>query len=348
MPKYKCKSRDCFLIVKVKVGYKEKIEQKLIDDFLEKNIRGLFKIKRKKKHNIEYIGPVGISLYDRLNKKISKCDFLMILENIVLLLHNLKNSNMNIEDIVLDLNRVYVNEVTRELHFIYLPITCKKNDLRQFVDSIIYSAKPISEDDCECISRFVSFIRTYDTFEIDMLEKYVLSEKNKDVSDIYKCKAIIDRKRESSEKGVDKSTDIFQNDEATGLLQDDEATGLLIDDEATGVLQDDEATSILSENKVLHYISLVRIQNNEKILINKTVFRLGKEEKISDYCIRGNASISRKHADIIYRGSKVYIMDLDSKNGTYINDKMLPAKREVELHAGQKVRLADEEFDIIL
>ena len=81
--KFKIKAKDCQLIVKAKASFGETIDEKELDRFSRVYLRGFHKPKLAKKNLIEYTGPVGISLYERLKKPVSKRDFLFILEQIV-------------------------------------------------------------------------------------------------------------------------------------------------------------------------------------------------------------------------------------------------------------------------
>ena len=90
---------------------------------------------------------------------------------------------------------------------------------------------------------------------------------------------------------------------------------------------------------------MCRLRTNETILIDKPVFRIGKENKYSDYVVRDNDKVSRSHADIITRGHRYFIMDLNSTNRTFINDRQIPARQEVEVYNGDQLKLADEEFE---
>ena len=138
-------------------------------------------------------------------------------------------------------------------------------------------------------------------------------------------------------------------EEATGLLEE-EATGLL-DEEATGLL-DEEATGLLAheetvpcvEKKTKNYPTLLRVLTKETISVNKPVFRLGKERSYVDYFVSNNNAVSRSHADIITRGSRYFVLDLNSKNHTYINEQMIPVQCETELRDGDTLKLGNEEF----
>ena len=57
-----------------------------------------------------------------------------------------------------------------------------------------------------------------------------------------------------------------------------------------------------------------------------------------------NIAVSRSHADIITRGARYFVMDLNSKNHTYINNQEIPIHCEVEIHDGDRLKLGNEEF----
>ena len=88
---------------------------------------------------------------------------------------------------------------------------------------------------------------------------------------------------------------------------------------------------------------MVRILTEERISINKQVFRLGKERSYVDYFINNNA-VSRSHADIIIRGNRCFVNDLNSKNHTYINGKQILVNYETEIRNGDCLKLGNEEF----
>lgn len=93
---------------------------------------------------------------------------------------------------------------------------------------------------------------------------------------------------------------------------------------------------------------LIRTKNNERILLDKPVFRIGKEKSYVDYFIGDNTAISRSHASIITRDGEFYIVDTNSTNHTYVNDVMLQSNAETKISGGTKIRLANEEFEFKL
>ncbi|MCD8068523.1 MAG: trypsin-like peptidase domain-containing protein [Lachnospiraceae bacterium] len=92
------------------------------------------------------------------------------------------------------------------------------------------------------------------------------------------------------------------------------------------------------------YGKLTRTKTGETISINNANFIIGREKSQVNYCVADNTSVGRRHAKISGRGGAVYLTDLKSTNGTYINGVKQNANQEVQLNNGDKITLADEEF----
>lgn len=391
--KFKAKAKDCQLLVKAKASMGETIDEKELDRFSRVYLRGFLKPKLVKKNLVEYTGPVGISLYERLKKPTTKRDFLFMLEQIVVAVQKLQANNMGLNNLIMNLQYVYINEVTKEIQFIYIPTAkgLQNLNLIEFIEAVAYSVKPADEKDNEFVSRFIYFFKAMKPFDINKVEAFVAKEDRSVVNTIKKQNAgqsgfmtnkpqhyydHYDEKKKTEDDddptGLLTETDdddptglLVEDDDPTGLLveggdddatgllgDDDEATGLLNnvdDDDATGLLtstgDEDEATGLLVENNAnVRFPILFRVLTEETISINKPVFRLGKERSYVDYFVTNNIAVSRSHADIITRGNKYFVKDLNSKNRTYINDQELPIHMEVEIHDGDRLKLGNEEF----
>lgn len=109
----------------------------------------------------------------------------------------------------------------------------------------------------------------------------------------------------------------------------------------TTVLGSTTETSIVAPH-------LIRTKNNEKIPINKPVFRIGKERSYVDYFIGDNTAISRSHANIVNHNGEFYVVDTNSTNHTYVNGGMIQSNVETKLSHGTKIRLANEDFEFRL
>lgn len=93
---------------------------------------------------------------------------------------------------------------------------------------------------------------------------------------------------------------------------------------------------------------LLRAKNNEKINLDKPVFRIGKEKSYVDYFIGDNSAISRSHANVISRDGEYFIVDTNSTNHTYVDGQMIQSNVETKISHGTKIRLANEEFEFKL
>ena len=365
--KFKAKAKDCQLLVKAKASIGESIDEKELDRFSRVYLRGFLKPKMVKRNLIEYTGPVGISLYERLKKPTNKREFLFILEQIVVAVQKLQANGMGLNNLVMDLQHVYINEVTKEIQFIYIPTM--KNGLQnlnlvEFIESIAYSVKPADNKDNDFVARFIYFFKAMSPFNINKVESFVAKEDRSVINTIKKQNAgqsgfMTDKPQHYYDHyaGKEKSGD----DDPTGLLvEDDDPTGLLVDDdEPTGLLNaddNDEATGHLSDNDAdddatgllvgddadILFPTLFRVLTEETISINKPVFRIGKERSYVDYFVTNNIAVSRSHADIITRGSKYFVKDLNSKNHTYINNHELTIYMAVEINDVDRLKLDNE------
>ncbi len=365
--KIKAKSKEYRLVVRVKTSLGEKVDEKELDRFSRIYLRSFLKPQLIKKNLIEYTGPIGITLQERLKEVITKRDFLLVMEQIIVAIEKIQANSMSIHSTVLDMEHVYINKTTKEIQIIYFPLldSMRKVDVVGFLEAVIYSAKPAEEKDAECISNFTYFLKNLTRFDIDKLEKYIAKEDRSVVSTIRKQNAgqsgfITDKKQIYyehyqnkqeeeiateilSEEGGDTSL-LFEEEEATSLLsEEDEATGLL-DDDATGLLEEESTTLLREDEMKVYFPTLFRVLTAENISINKPVFRLGKEKSYVDYFVRNNVAVSRSHADIITRDGRYFVKDLNSKNHTYINNVEIPVLSEVEIFSGDRLRLGNEEF----
>lgn len=86
---------------------------------------------------------------------------------------------------------------------------------------------------------------------------------------------------------------------------------------------------------------LIVSENQMRLEINRPNYVLGKNRDMVDGVIYNHNAVSRKHCMIIEENGRYYIQDLGSKNGTYVNDRYVNGNEKVELHQGDRVRLAE-------
>lgn len=104
-------------------------------------------------------------------------------------------------------------------------------------------------------------------------------------------------------------------------------------------------TSVLGGGSMQPTATLIRKKNGETANIMKPMFVIGKERQKVDFCIPDNNSVSRKHANIVCKDGVYYIVDNNSTNYTFVNGNKVNPNQEVKLNSGDKIKLADEEFE---
>lgn len=112
-------------------------------------------------------------------------------------------------------------------------------------------------------------------------------------------------------------------------------------------------TSVLSQsagettvlNRHVNGGTLIRKRTGETVNINAENFVIGRERKTSNYCITDNNSISRGHVTLNVRGGVTYLIDMNAANGTFVNGVKVMPRQEIALKSGDKITLADEDFE---
>ncbi len=106
---------------------------------------------------------------------------------------------------------------------------------------------------------------------------------------------------------------------------------------------EDERTVFLPEKIMGSTPWLVDIKTAEIVKLIKTPFSMGSLPEYNDFCMT-DPRISRLHAAITEKEGRYTIMDLNSTNGTYVNDKEVLPGHDEQLFNNDKIRLADHEF----
>ena len=111
-----------------------------------------------------------------------------------------------------------------------------------------------------------------------------------------------------------------------------------------------EETTVLTGNtaELSSAAYIIRRKTRDRVTINKPLFHIGKERSYVDYFIADNSAISRRHADIIIKDGKYYIVDTNSTNHVYVNGRLAPVNEEVPLISGSEIILANEVFDFLV
>lgn len=113
---------------------------------------------------------------------------------------------------------------------------------------------------------------------------------------------------------------------------------------------DGDATVLMGQEPQMQRLIpyLLRKRNQEKIPINKTVFRLGRDRDYNEYPIIDNRYIGHSHCHILCRDGEYFLVDDNSKNGTKLNGIPIQPGTENKMRHGMIICIADEEFEFKL
>lgn len=117
-------------------------------------------------------------------------------------------------------------------------------------------------------------------------------------------------------------------------------TVLLESMEDTGTTILDESVPNAEEVKAV----LWNAKSGVRVIIDKAEFRLGRSREYADYSITENRAVGSLHAKIITRDGKYFVVDMNSKNHTYVNGSRINSMVEVPVQSGDSIRLANEEL----
>ena len=182
MIKYKARTKNNRLRVKAIISNHTELNISEFDYLSNNFIRGVLKPERKNTRKVIYTGPVSVSLQSYLLKQqIARYDFFLIVAQLLDIFRRIKNRNLDTRKIVFELDHIYINETTRELQFIYLPLTTVAGQVNivSFLRDFVYQVSPAPETNNDYLSRFLFFLNSLPVVDMEVLEAYVRKEDRK-------------------------------------------------------------------------------------------------------------------------------------------------------------------------
>ncbi len=367
MAKFKVSFKDSQIIVKSKLDKSELINQKEVDVFNSKFIRGLMRPKVNGNKKIEYLAPGNVTLFSYLQSGLSKNDFFVVFAQFIECLKKVERNSFNVNNLVLNTKYIFFNNITKEVQFIYQPII-NNNISSVNIFSFIYELASCTvlnlEENNAFLNDLIGYVRSLKTFSPMAMEKYIIKVYPEVYKKVRRSKTgdsqflkntgwnYYDEKYKSSGHRADvteedKDTDLLEEEENTGLLEEEETSLLYETDDDSGdttVLDNDDGTALLI-NEEISYPYLIRVNTYEKVRVDKPVFRIGKEKSYVDYFVMNNNAVSRIHADISIKDGSYFIKDNNSTNHTFVNGTMIPVNQKVQIFDGDSIMLANEPFE---
>lgn len=143
-------------------------------------------------------------------------------------------------------------------------------------------------------------------------------------------------------------TDFFSDDFTGGICEPEEKDQR---PEGSGHpssydLQEDGQTVLLEdyeEKQEKQPACLVSEEDGQKLVLERNFYLLGKSPSAADLIIDG-AAVSRLHAKLHYQDEEWKLSDLNSRNGTFVNNCLLQPGEEKCLKEGDRIRIANRSF----
>lgn len=379
MNKLKLQKKGGIVLLVVKSRKGQRLDEREIHIINTAGVRGLLSFESlQKKDAFKLIFDLTgyISLREYLKNPFRKENFAKLLQNIFDNLKAMRSVNFRPQKLVLDMDYVMINPSTQELQFVYLPIQALENgtELRSFLLEIIREGSFVADEDREYVREYITILNTGINFSEFELEQYIerLQEKEPDMQRIKcpKCKtqvgpedkfcpicgSPIEMKRYTDSEKIYMPPDVQTGDDMKGQTESRSqvANGRRKGNTEyfTTILGPDSekpepvygGTAVLggANKHVSSY--LIRESTQERISVDKPVFRIGKEKSYCDYFVKDNSAVSRSHANIVVRGERFYVVDLNSTNHTYVDGRLIQPQEETEIFSGTRLRLGNEEF----
>ena len=285
-------------------------------------------------NKLEYHIPYPTTLSQVLAAYVTEDLFFGIISDYVQVLSLVTNSDMSVNNLIIDPDYVYFDPASCSVQFIYQPLfdsELQTNVFYFFQTMLDQAILPTGESGSR-IKSFRKFLSTQQYFSDTAFMEF-LYPKESEPTPVYNKSVVDDQQPIDMFKG-----DSGDRSDSAGSAYDlDDAIPIMGDIGETAVLGDDSSAP-----------SIERMKNGAKILVNKPEFKIGSDRTKTDFWISGNKAVSRVHAIIYTQGEKYVICDNHSTNRSYVNGSQLVPGTEYELHSKDKIVLADEEFEFVI
>ena len=335
-----------------------------IQMILNNHIKGLIPIKIRNTNNekeLLYDITAMSSLNNIFERKLLKRDDLVkFVLAIKQLEDTLKEFLLCADNIKFDLTHIYYRAKQNQYYFCYLPLEVDdfslqmKSLFNQVLDYVNYNDR-----DAVSLAYGMQEIASRDDFAVEELLEFALaSNQEEQIVEIDDSKDSFDfdeddEEEEIKETFIDKIKNIFHKEKKKTEVDDfeediyiEETPNINDSDFKTDNLSDEDATVLLTQNTP-GFIALTSVNCNPEIRIipDKYPFVIGKSKRSSDYKVSSDV-VSRVHARINNDMGEFTIEDLNSTNGTFVNDDRLKPHEVRKIDRGDTVMLADLEFSV--
>lgn len=316
--KFRIHTKTSNIVIKAKLAFGEKLNERELDYLLHNKVPGFFEIAYDGKKQLTYEAPGTLTLAKYLkDTKLEELAFWKIMIQMLDVEIAAKSRGLYPAHLLMKPDTVFLDEKSLQMYFIYQPVTVAKDltdDLFAVIHDIIYQElKKEGGIGQVYLIDFQNYLKQGD-YRLEHVRQYI-------------AKAV---------SGGSPSTMASQALQQPGGEDEEEDLGQYTVMLGSGGGSDHGAP----KPKQMH---LIRVRTKERTTFSTDIIQIGRAAQ-NTYCVTGNASIGRNHAAIVKRGEDCFLKDMGSVNGTSVNGKQLAGNQVCRLQSGDRIQLADEDF----
>ncbi len=305
-----------------------------------------------------------ISLSEYLKEGVTLDSIFSIFDTIVCAVTQAEKYLLDMSMFCLDTQTIFIGKTNHKVKLIYLPAKAEEMISFQYkVNSlfreILFESKYIDMCDAPGVIRIINYLNNNNAYSIKgLLELIENMRQQSDISyEAVKIPADVVKERSASEtlstEGIGKKSNgrrkfrniiesLFSSYESDGTCEDNHVEKI---SNIYNMSDLSDTCEIKLPDGSTEHPYLIRKHGNEKIVITKDLFCIGKEERYADYIVSDNAAVSRMQAEITKNNGEYFIADQDSLNHTYVNGNIISPYIPVQLKDGDRISFADDEYE---
>lgn len=330
-----------------KLGWKEQFDPREIEMLYSHAVPALvapIDVQGRKNNVMRYDISSYTTLKYYLTFSLSCEQFSELILSCIRVFQHMQQVYLNFKNLVLDLDKVYIQLEDKSLHMIYLPLMSSKREAsyQEFFVRIISATSRGTHELSQLLDKCTAWLQRPLPFTLDEFAAFIrqhmyhVTPSGKSFGTLPAPKPPIPD-HFYHPVPVDDTDHAQQGSGAISAGRPEDGKTALIDGSAP-------LESTLSGVRAF----LIREQTGERIPLTTFPFFIGTEIGFVSYCVSGNAAVSRRHAQVTYLDNQFYLTDLNSTNKTYVSDCALLASMPQVIVSGTQIRLANEVFTFVL
>lgn len=257
-------------------------------------------------------------------KSISRGELLQAIYSLISTMLNVKNYFLNSNNFFINKDYVFFSQESKDIALIYLPFKDEMDNSyinqKIFLLEILVDMKQIGIES-EILDHIIMELRD-DLVPLEIIKEKIELLKEDFAISKDKKEVVVDRKK--------KKKSFFST-----FIK--EKSPIIIDNNKTI----DKVKNGGEKTKKLDYLSLVICDSNEEktIILEKESYLIGRLEGAVDITVK-NSSVGRIHGRIEREEFFYYYIDLESKNGSYVNGERIASNKRYKLQNGDEIKLS--------